>query len=432
MRRLRSLFPTPLYFLLCVSAYTIARFFVTSGKSPVLLPDSIGYEVLHFWGANTRFWSIPLAYAIADLNDNRVLLQSAIGCLAWTYLSYVIQSQSRFPRLIITATFLVGLTPQVVRFDVAILSESLGISFVVASVAAALQLSRHQNLLTWLVFLTTSTLAAFTRPTHLFILFVPTALLLARYIATRRKSPLLPLVAFLLLSLWGIQQLRGNAPTSNLNFYTILQQRIIKSDTEYKWFVEKGMPDIPGVRESRSYTFDYLLDENVAKIVQLPIGQQPPIIIANGGVSLAEWVRDHGWRTYFEFLREHPSHVVKQINRLVPPTLSPGNDKFLILDSRTVMPREVFGPWWLWAGLFSGSWMWAILIGSQRRQAYMLMTMFLTGVLVFLTVILCSAVEIQRHASSVAVLLRVLALAALALATSIRSTARDESVDEAI
>ena len=432
MRRLSSLLPTPVFFFLCVSSYTIARFFVVSGKTPALLPDSIGYEILHFWGSNTRLWSVPFLYGLIDLNDNRVLAQSIIGCLAWIYFAYVLQAKSRFPRMMMTAVFLVGLTPQVVRFDIAILSESLGISLVVASVAATIHFVRHRNALMWLAFTAIITLTAFVRPTHLFVLFIPALFFTARYVITRRKTPVFPAILFLLLSLWGVQQLRGNAPTSNLNFYTILQQRIIKSDAEYKWFVDNGMPDIPGVRDSKSYTFDYLLDENVATIVQLPIGQQPPIIIANGGVSLAEWVRDHGWNTYFEFLREHPAHVAKQVNRLVPPTMSPGNDKFLLLDSRTVMPRMLFGPWWLWLGLFTVCWLWSILTSSQRREAYALGAMFLTGVIVFLTVILCSAVEIQRHATSVAVLLRLLALSAVALATTNRSTTRGESADEAV
>ena len=432
MRRLSSLLPTPVFFFLCVSAYTIARFLVVSGKSPILLPDSIGYETLHFWGPNTRLWSVPFLYALIDLNDNRVLAQSIIGCLVWIYFAYVLQAKSRFPRTLMLAVFLIGLTPQVVRFDIAILSESLGISFVVANVAATIQLSRQRNLLTWVVFVSLTTLTAFVRPTHLFVIFVPALFFLTRYITRRRKAPVLPVVLFLVLSVWGVQQLRGNSPTSNLNFYTILQQRIIKSDAEYKWFVDNGMPDIPGVRDSKSYTFDYLLDENVAEIVQLPIGQQPPIIIANGGVSLAEWVRDHGWNTYFDFLREHPTHVAKQVNRLVPPTLSPGNDKFLLLDSRNVIPRVLFGPWWLWLAVFAGCWLWAILIGSHRREAYVLGAMFLTGVVVFLTVILCSAVEIQRHATSVAVLLRLLTLSAVALATSSRSIQRVESADEAV
>lgn len=431
MRRFSSLLPTPVFFFLWVTAYTVARYLVASGKSPVLFPDSIGYESLRLWGANDRFWAVPLIYSVIDTNEKRVLAQSIIGCLAWIYFAYVVQAASRFPRLLITAVFLIGLTPQVVRYDVAILSESLGISFVVAAVAATLQLTRTRtrNTMSWIAFVATTTFAAFTRPTHLFIVFVCAVLFGGKYIARRRKSGLLPFVIFLVLSAWGIQQLNGNSPTSNLNLYTILQQRIIKSDAEYKWFVDHGMPDIPGVRDSRTYTFDYLLDKNVAEIVQLPIGQQPPVIIANGGVSLAEWVRDHGWGTYVDFIREHPQHVAKAVNRLVPPTLSPGNDDFLLIDARTVMPRFLFGPWWLWLGLLGGSLVWAFLFSLRRRDVLSLTLMSLTGVLVFMTVILCSAVEIQRHATSVSVLLRLLALAALAIAVAKRTTARDESAD---
>lgn len=428
MRRFSSLLPTPVFFFLCVTAYTAARYFVATGKSPVLLPDSIGYESLQFWGSNDRFWAVPLIYAVIDTNENRVLAQSIIGCLAWVYFAYVVQVHSRFPRLMITVIFLIGLTPQVVRYDVAILSESLGISFVVASVAAALQLTRTRNTISWIAFVVTTTFAAFTRPTHLFIVFVCATLFGAAYLSRRRKTGLVPVVIFAVLTFWGIQQLNGNTPTSNLNLYTILQQRIIKSDAEYKWFVDHGMPDIPGVRDSRTYTFDFLLDKNVAEIVQLPIGQQPPVIIANGGVSLAEWVRDHGWSTYVDFIREHPQHVAKAVNRLVPPTLSPGNDDFLLIDARTVMPRVLFGPWWLWLGLLSGSLVHAFLFSRRRREVLTLALMLLTGVLVFMTVILCSAVEIQRHASSVSVLLRVLALAAIATAATRRSKGLDEPV----
>lgn len=429
MRRLSSLLPTPLFFFLCVSGYTVARFLVTSGKTPMPFPDSIGYETLRFWGENDRFWSVPLVYSFSDVSTTRILAQSMAGCLAWIYFAYVVQSRTRFPRALMAMIFIVGLTPQVVRFDIALLSESFGMSFTVAAVAATLQLSRHRNNATWLIFVTTVTLLAFTRPTHLIVVFFCAALFLARYITSHRKTSAISMVVFLILSLWGINLLRGNSPTSNLNFYTILQQRIIKDDAEYKWFVDRGMPDIPGVRDSRSYTFDYLLDKNVAEIVKLPVGQQPPIIIANGGVSLAEWVRDSGWSTYASFLSEHPTHVVKLTNRLVPPTLSPGNDAFLITDTNTVMPRMFFGPWWLWLGLFGSSLGWSFLFSRQRREVLVLALMGMTGTVIFFTVILCSAVEIQRHATSVAVLLRVLALASVAAATTKRLTTPDESVD---
>lgn len=429
MRRLSSLLSTPIFFFLCVSSYTVARFLVTSGKTPMPFPDSIGYETLRFFGENDRFWSVPLAYSFTDVSQQRVLIQSMAGCLAWIYFAYVVQSRTRYPRILMATIFLVGLTPQVVRYDIALLSESLGMSFTVAAVASAIQLSRHRNNATWMIFVASVTLLGFTRPTHLVVVFVCAAIFLGRYIVHRRKTSAISVVVFLVLSLWGVNLLNGNAPTSNLNFYTILQQRIIKNDAEYKWFVDNGMPDIPGVRESRTYTFDYLLDKNVAEIVQLPEGQQPPIIIANGGVSLAEWVRDHGWSTYASFLIVHPAHVAKAVNRLVPPALNPGNDNFLIIDARTVTPRWLFGPWWMWIGLYGVSLTWAFLFLRQRREVVVLALMGATGIAVFLVVILCSAVEIQRHATSVAVLTRVLALATIGVATAKRTTTLDESAD---
>ncbi|MEY4633405.1 MAG: hypothetical protein RLZ18_777, partial [Actinomycetota bacterium] len=188
MRRSTSLLRIGAFYVLAICVYSTVRFMSVAGETAVRFPDSLGYERVTFIGANERFWSVPLFFSLVKTSHQRVLLHVVVGIIAWSYLAWQIGLLARWRKNMIAAVFLIGLTPQVTHFDLAILSESLGISFAVASVAATLHLVHSRSRWAtglWLLF---TTLMVFTRPTHLVVLFACAIYCIAAYVLSRRHK----------------------------------------------------------------------------------------------------------------------------------------------------------------------------------------------------------------------------------------------------
>jgi hypothetical protein len=228
----------------------------------------------------------------------------------------------------------------------------------------------------------------------------------------------------LTLALWGGIQLSGNSPTSSLNFYTVLSERVMPDDDRYAWFVANGMPDIPGVRDTSGYDFAGDLPVDVAEIVRLPIGQQPPALMRAGGTQLAQWVVANGWNTYTEYLGSHKAETWQRVKDFARYTLGPTNDDFLPLDNRQSFPRQLFGSWLPWGIIGLLAFVTASLATRRPQQIYVLGVVAVSTFLVYAATVLTSGIEHQRHAVTAAVMVRVIALAGIAMALpSKRATA---------
>ena len=430
MRRSTSLLRTGAFYAVSIVVYASIRFMSVAGETPTRFPDSVSFEHVTFVGTNERFWSIPLFYSVVRTPHQRVLLHIAVGVVAWAYLAWRIGVLARWRKTMIMAVLLIGLTPQVIRFDVAILSESLGISFAIASVAATLHLAHSPNRLatcSWLLFIT---LMVFTRPTHLVVLFACAIYCVIAYVLSRRQKRKISALILALLSLWGFMQLSGNDSQSTLNFYTVLQRRILTNDDAHAWFIKNGMPVVPGIREVRGYGTAEQLDPAVREMVRLPSQQTPPMSMVVGGVPLAKWAKAHGWTTYTRYLISHPSSVRSIIVRRTPQSLDASDDAFLPTASHSYIPRQIFNPWWAWCLILNSS---LLLTWFSRTRAVVVRALTVSTLLssvVFVVSLLMSAIEYERHSATAAVVLRVLALASFAAATGgTKITVPDESLD---
>lgn len=414
MRRFLRLPAGARFLWLATFAYFVLRGAASWGRPVAIFPDTAGYESLVFRGSNARFWPVPLAFHVVSGAGARVLLHVLVGTVAWTGFAAIASRRTRWPRAVTIVILAIGLTPQVVRWDLALLSESLGISFTIAAVAATLWMAADPSVASRLSWFIAVVLCAFTRPTHLVVLLACAAGAVVVAVSSRGRRMLVATVVLVTASAWGWMLLVGNRSTSELNLYTILAERVATNDGRYSWFTGHGMPDIPGVREAEGYDFAGELPAELATFVGLPVGQQPPAIIRAGGLPLASWVRSHGWRVYGRYVVTHAGDSWSRISSLAAPTLDPPNDDFLPLDSRSVMPRAMFRSWWLWsvAGIA------AIAAGAARpgggRVVRALVAMACTTSAVFAVTVLCSGIEHQRHAATVAVLVRVITLAAFA------------------
>lgn len=413
MRRINSVLrSTP--FPVVALAYAMLRITVVVGQPAARFPDTTGWLNLTWWGDNDRFWPVPLVFSLASSDGVRVAVHVAVGTAAWVFLATTLSSLSRFPRTIGYLTLLVGLTPQVVRWDLAILSESLSISTAVLVIAATVRLiARTAGLLPWILFVC---LFGLIRPSHLIVLFTCMAVSVIVVVQSRGARLLFPAVVFVSASVWGWALLEGNRATSHLNMYTVLAERIMPHDERYQWFVAEGMPDIAGAREAQGYDFSAQLPDDVRRIVGLPTDQQPPTLMRVGGTELATWVRDRGLETYTRFVLTHPGDTTQRLADLADATLQPPNDDFLPLESRSVVPRVLFVTWQFALGIGAVALVVAAMRSGGGRVAVGLIALATMIAGVYALSLLYSGIEHPRHVSTVAVAVRVWALASLALA----------------
>lgn len=391
-----------------MAAYAVARASTVWGLDAARFPDSVGYLSLDVLSPEARLWPVPLVYSLVRDDTARVAVHVVAGVLAWALLASVLSARSRFPGAVRAVVLLAGLAPQVVRYDLTILSESLAISAAVATVALGVRAADRRAVDP--LFVCMFVVFCMVRPQHLLLLFAAAGWVVVRA-GVRRALPGLVGTVLVVSAVLGGVMLRGNRPTSELNFYTVLVERVLTDDARFAWFVAHGMPDVPGMRQAQSYDYPEQLPADVASYLELPAGQTPPSLMRVGGIELARWVRAHGWRTYVRWVVTHPEDTRARLGGLADPTLDPPNDDFLPLRSRGTVPRWFFAPWQLCAlvtlvGAVFG-------MGAADRGRLRVIAACAAGTFVlYASNALTSGIEHPRHMSTVAVLVRVVALVA--------------------
>ena len=408
-------------------AYAVLRATAVVGLPAARFPDSTGYLTLDLSTPIARPLPVPLVYALATTDTARVAVQVILGIAAWVWLARELSEGSRRPGTVRWMTAVVGLTPQVIRFDQAILAESLTITAGVALVAATVRTARSGKAPTasagWVA---AFVVFAMVRPHHMLVLFAVAATVTARSLAARRSPGVLGAV-MLLVAVLGLQQLRSNTPTSNLNLYTILTERVVTDPAATRWFVSNGMPAVDLFDNPLTYDTPDLLAPELLAVLDLPEGQMPPRLMRLGGMPLAQWVRDDGWTTYARWIATHPSDNLSRLVDLVGPTLDVADDGFLPLDSRTVVPRVFFVPTAV-SAIIALAGATVSVLRRRRRDAAVPFAVLLGAFSLYAIAMTTSGIEHPRHAAVAAVLVRLAALvgAAQLLAGRVR---KDVPVD---
>lgn len=413
MRRLVQLSRTRVFPITAIAVYFFLRMTASVGQPLGIFPDSQSYESVVFIGETERFWAIPLFYSVFTNQDVRVFLQVCIGVFAWSCLALLLSQRTKYSRIVLCATLILGLAPQIIRYDVAMLSESLGISFAVLLVTLTISVTFSRSGVVRIAWWIALILVVFTRPTHLVVITLLLAVAVIRISKTKGARGIPLVIALSCVFAWGFVQLLGNKPYSTLNFYTVLMDRVVTDQNRYNWFVKEGMPDIPEVRTSIGYDYAGQLDPALQSIIQLPSGQQPPSVIRAGGTTLAQWVISNGWETYVKYLATHPTDSLQRLSDLSSPTLAAQNDDFLPLENGAMFSRSLFMPWKIWA--ISGLFALAVLAlrPNNRALALRIAGMALTTTVLYAATVLTAGIEHQRHVVTTAVLVRVLALIAI-------------------
>ena len=430
MHRLRQLMRTSTFTPLAIFLSLALRVVASVDRPIARFPDTTGYETFQFLGDIDRFWSVPFLYSLIDTDVGRIALQTALAAAAWSWCALILSRMSRYPRTVLSAVLILGVSPQIVRYDLAILSESLGISFCVLTIAASLNMRKNSTPMTVALWLVSLTLFVYTRPVHLWVLLIVLVSPIFAFVAHRgRKVSLTTLILLIVLG-GAFLQLQANSSTSALNFYTVLQERVITDDSRFEWFIQEGMPVSPNMREAKGYDYINQLPSDVSAIIPLPKGQVPPTLMRVGGAPLAQWVHDSGWKTYVRYVLTHPSDTFSRATSLTNATLSPPNDDFLPLENGPMIPRVLFGSWELWSIVTVGALLLVFL--KSRKDFLFLASMCVTLVAVYATTLLTSGIEHPRHSVTSAVALRLIAIVALvyALPRATQNQALDEHADE--
>lgn len=148
-RRTRPLVP-----MILIGLYVLARVFILVRSKPFVAFDTTSYaptgpvEVLSFTGNAPRPWGVPLLFSIMPTNEARVIADWLIGTAAWACLAWALWTmlRSQIARIIgIAAVLLLALTPQLVVWDFAVLSESLSISLGVLALGLLMIWSRTRS-----------------------------------------------------------------------------------------------------------------------------------------------------------------------------------------------------------------------------------------------------------------------------------------------
>lgn len=391
-------------FLTLISLVTRAA--ASIGQDAQRYPDSIGYETLSFSAPIDRPWPVPLFFAIAGSDGVRIALHVLLGVAAWTYLAWNISRFTRWRQLAFGMVMLIGLSPQIIRYDVAILSESLSITFIVSSIAATLHVMSKRTAISTVLWIASVTLCVSVRPTHILIPIVFLSASGWALIRHRKFRLTVTSVTLIAVFIGGIVSIRQSQPMSLLNLYTVVSSRVITDDDRFQWFVENGMPITEEMRSATGYDYAGDLPSDIAQVVQLPAGQQPPALMRAGGVTLAQWLLDNGWAKMARYLATHPSDTLRHAQQLVDSTLAPANGDFLPLNNGPMLPWNLFLPWKLWGVIIVVALTLLIFRQTSRQLVQLSLGIIATMLIIYLATVHTSGIEHVRHVVPIAITLR--------------------------
>ena len=395
------------------AAVLLARSAAALGRPAARYPDSIGYETFTLLGVSDRPWPVTMMFALFESDGARITVHVVLGTLAWMWLARELSGLTRWSRTAVLVTAAVSLSPQIIRYDVAMLSESLTVSYAVAAVAATVRLCTRPSTASRVVWMVALALCAFSRPTHLLLVGACLVPHVIGFVRSRGRSLQWTGAALAVLLGVGLVQLNNASHMSLLNLYTVVSGRVLTDDRRFEWFVDRGMPEVPGMRNATGYDYAGDLPADVSEIVRLPEGQQPPSLMRAGGVEVATWLEENGWRTLVWYLATHPKDTLVHARDLLDGTLSPANGDFLPLDNGPMFPWSVFGPWQASAAVIAAAVALSRLRGRPRRLTMAIVAMTTVLAVVQLATVHTSGIEHVRHSVTNAAVLRALAVAAL-------------------
>jgi hypothetical protein len=117
--------------------FAAMRVAAVAGRQVGIFNDTLGYLHVSFVG-HGRPWVVPSIYAAVTSTGARIAVQCAVSILCFCLLAFVAARMVRRAWLQVVVAggvLLIGASPQVTRWDLALVSESLALSLSVAAIA---------------------------------------------------------------------------------------------------------------------------------------------------------------------------------------------------------------------------------------------------------------------------------------------------------
>jgi hypothetical protein len=397
------------------------------GRPIARFNDTAGYLEFDPFGSGARFWPVTLPFDLLANDISRVVAHLVVAVGAWGFLAWVVTEPIRGRhRWAAPLVLLVGLTDPASRFDITILSESLGLSYAIAAMGSWIWLVRRRDRLSGALVIATTGLFGMTRNTHVGLLVVITIIALIFWFFREPNRFRGAIVGALsVLSLFGLLLLASNHSMTNLVMYYTVAQQVLHDEAAIAWYADRGMPVTDEILSAAGGGFVYRddLPPELATLLDLPESQPPPTLMLAGGMELARWMRASGKSTYVSYLLAHPSRTISVLTSRTDLLLNP--TYLLPLAVRPLIPPWVFAPWqWCVVAILAS----AAAAGHRKWDAatYISLATLALAVFWFSTVALAGPGTEQRVAVTLAVVIRAAAVVAVIGALAARTVAAGE------
>lgn len=325
------------------------------GSPPAFFQDTVSYlEVasLRLWSldflAGPRAFTVPLFFKLVPTDELRIYGQLAVSMICWVGLAGTVARLLTRPRVrpwAYAAILVFSLAAQIVRWDSALLSESLSLSLMAAVTAAWLWFVERPSRVTVTALLLISVLWAFTRDTNAYLvaLGIP-ALAVALVIAERKRPLAIALVGVCAIVAASILSVNEGATASERSpvlaggpsrgfarsaaaYALPAQQYLLLGDGRWEF----PLLDVIGVRILPHPDRVAYFARHGMPVTPALLRLRGKIASGNGGAfyrapelaAFRRWLVDHGQSTYLRYLLSHPGYVAGGVVDHVPILLFP-------------------------------------------------------------------------------------------------------------
>jgi hypothetical protein len=246
-------------------------------QNPRMYPDSVGYVEM----SSERMPVYSLLASALGPTYLLVCFQFVLSLAAWTWFGHTI---GRVVGVLLGACF--ALSVPVYVWDLIVLSESLSLSLLAASLATTILMYRRWTRVRFAVWCVIALLFSLTRATNVFLL----PFLAVPFLATTKKQLLyVSLSAIVLLAAVDVYGRTVGGSLRTVSMVNVYTGRILPDPERRGYFVERGMP---------------LKDEMEPFIGET--GRENAEALFKACPEFARWFKDRGVSTYYRWLFTQP------------------------------------------------------------------------------------------------------------------------------
>jgi hypothetical protein len=335
------------------------RLWSIAGIAPGIWNDTASYQRV----ADTGWWTrarwagerpplLPLVLTLTAGSERvTVWAQTIVSITCWLFLAWVVAtlcSSTWDGRRLLGGGLVLalGISPPVMQWDGAVLSESLALSTTALVVACALRFVQRQDLSRAIALGAAAVAWGACRDTHLWLLgAVGAGLLVAIVVATVRHRRVRSLVILGVACVLTVGAVVGTAAADHgqrdeFPLSNAMSVRVLPYLDRIEWFADHGMPQADAL--ARLARDPFIVPETGVRAVFVD-GSDPT------WSQYSSWLAEDGRRVYVEWLATHPGYVIAEPFRDPERVFNngPGNWAFYRPHDARILPGTwiLFPPW---------------------------------------------------------------------------------------